>query len=98
MASGREAGVGGGVVEEAVPGEEENADLRAVQKAKASPKLSPRGSPASERGTVKTRRVCYCGRAAQHNTQMRQILSPVTHPNVSNYMTTYIRPSGDRSR
>ena len=88
MASGREAGVGGGVVEEAVPGEEENADLRAVQKAKASPKLSPRGSPASERGTVKTRRVCYCGRAAQHNTQMRQILSPVTHPNVSNYLTT----------
>ena len=35
------------------PGEAEHTDLRAVQKAKASPKLSPRGSPASERGTVK---------------------------------------------
>ena len=85
------------MVEAAVPGEAENADLRAVQKAKASPKLSPRGSPASERGTLKTRRVYYCGRAAQHNTQMRRILSPVTHPNVSNYLTTDIRPFGDLS-
>ena len=42
VASGREAGARGGVVEEAVPCEAENADLRAVQKAMASPKLSPR--------------------------------------------------------
>ena len=30
-----------------------NTQLRAAQQAKASPKLSQRGSPASERGTVK---------------------------------------------
>ena len=70
------------------PGEAEHTDLRAVQKAKASPKLSPRGSPASERGTVKTRRLYHRGKAAHHNTQMRQFISSITHPNVSNYLTT----------
>ena len=84
--------------ERAVPREAENADLRAAQKAKASLKISLRGSPASERGTVKTRRLHHRRKAAQHKTQIRQFLSPDTHPNVSNYMTTYIRPSGDRSR
>ena len=63
MARGREAGAGGGVVAQAVPGEAENADLRAVQKAKASPKLSVRGSSASERGTVKTRPLQHRGKA-----------------------------------
>ncbi len=37
VASGREARAGGGVVKAAVPSEAENADLRAVQKAKSSP-------------------------------------------------------------
>ena len=64
MASGGEAGVGGRVVEAAAPGEAENADLRAVQKAKASPKLSLRGSPASERGTVETQRLDHRRKAA----------------------------------
>ena len=36
VASSREVGAGGGVVKAAVPGETENEDLRAVQKAKAS--------------------------------------------------------------
>jgi hypothetical protein len=40
VASGREAGAGGGVVEAAVPGETENADLRAVKKVKVSARLS----------------------------------------------------------
>ena len=51
------------MVKAAVPGEAENADLRAVQKAKASPKVSLRGSFASESGTVKIRRLQYCGKA-----------------------------------
>ena len=51
--SGREEGAGGCVGEGAVPGEAEHTDLRAAQQAKASPKLSQRGIPASERGTVK---------------------------------------------
>ena len=52
------------MAEKAVPGEAENADLRAVQKAKASPKLSPRGSPASDRGTVETQRLDHRRKAA----------------------------------
>ena len=39
VASGREAGAGGGVVKAAVPCDAENEDLRAVQKAKASARL-----------------------------------------------------------
>ena len=62
MASGREAGAG--LVKAAVPCDAENADLRAVQKAKASPKLSLRGSPASERGTVETQRLDHRRKAA----------------------------------
>jgi len=76
------------VVEAAAPDEAEKAGLRAVQKAKASPKLSLRGSPASERGTAKTRRLHNCRKAAQHQTQMRQILSSITRPKFSNYLTT----------
>ena len=64
VASGREAGAGGGVVKAAVPCDAENEDLRAVQKAKASPKLSLRGSPASERGTVETQRLDHRRKAA----------------------------------
>ena len=68
-------------------GEAKNAALRAVQKAKASPKLSPRASPASERGKVKTRRLHHRHKVAQHKSQTRRILSSITHPNVSIYMT-----------
>ena len=46
------------------PGEAEHTDLRTVQKAKASPKLSLRGSPASERGTVETQRLDHRRKAA----------------------------------
>ena len=76
------------MAEGAVPGEAENADLRAVQKAKASPKLSPRAGPASDRGTAKTRRLHHLRKAAQHKTQMRRILSSIIHRNVSNHLTT----------
>jgi hypothetical protein len=76
------------VAEAAASGEAENADLRAVQKAKASPKLSPRGSPASDSGTVETQRLDHRRKAAQHQTQMRQILFSITRPIVSNYLTT----------
>ena len=74
--------------ERAVPREAENADLRAAQKAKASLKISLRGSPASERGTVKTRRLHHCGKGAQHQTEMRQILSSIARRKTSNYLTT----------
>ena len=81
------------MVEAAVPGEAENADLRAVQKAKASPKLSPRGSPASDRGTVKTRRLHHRRKVAQHKSQMRQIHSSITQRNVANHLTTDTGPA-----
>ena len=76
------------MAEEAVPCDAENADLRAVQKAKASPKLSPRGSPASDRGTVKTRRLHHRRKVAQHKRQMRRIPSSIMQSYVSNYLMT----------
>jgi hypothetical protein len=41
-----------------------------------------------KRDAIKTRRWQHRGKAALHQTQMRQILSWITHPNVSNYLTT----------
>ena len=76
------------MVEAAVPGEAENADLKAVQKAKAFPKVSLRGSPASGRGTVKTRRLHHRRKVAQHKRQMRRIPSSIMQSYVSNYLMT----------
>jgi len=37
---------------------------------------------------VKPRRLYYCGKAAEHQNQMRQIFSSIMHLNISNYLMT----------
>jgi hypothetical protein len=41
-----------------------------------------------KRGTIKARRLQHRGKAAQHPTQMYQILSSFTRPQFSNYLMT----------